>query len=137
MIKQVIVLRKDLNMRKGKMVAQGAHASMSAIFTCMEETLVDDYYIKYLEIDIIKDPNNALYKWLSGSFTKICVSVDSEAELLEIYNKAKFMDAIIPSSLIKDNGTTEFNGVPTYTAVAIGPADSAVIDKITGELKLL
>ena len=29
--KQVIVLRKDLNMRKGKMVAQGARASMRAI----------------------------------------------------------------------------------------------------------
>ena len=29
--KQTIVLRKDLNMRKGKMIAQGAHASMRAI----------------------------------------------------------------------------------------------------------
>ena len=31
-VKQVIVLRKDLNMRKGKMVAQGAHASMKVFF---------------------------------------------------------------------------------------------------------
>ena len=31
MIKQVIVMRRDLNMRKGKMVAQGAHASMAVL----------------------------------------------------------------------------------------------------------
>jgi len=130
MIKQVIVLRKDLNMRKGKMVAQGAHASMAAI-------LNEVYDIDKTDAELIIPMTEKMAEWLSGSFTKICVSVDSEDELLAIYNKAKFMDAIIPSSLIKDNGTTEFNGVPTYTAVAIGPADSAVIDKITGELKLL
>jgi PTH2 family peptidyl-tRNA hydrolase len=33
--KQVIIIRKDLNMRKGKMIAQGAHASMKAIFDLM------------------------------------------------------------------------------------------------------
>jgi len=31
-VKQVIVLRKDLQMRKGKMIAQGAHASMKVFF---------------------------------------------------------------------------------------------------------
>lgn len=33
--KQVIVMRKDLNMRKGKMVAQGAHASMAVLLDMM------------------------------------------------------------------------------------------------------
>lgn len=28
MLKQIIVMRNDLNMRKGKMIAQGAHASI-------------------------------------------------------------------------------------------------------------
>lgn len=29
MVKQVIIIRTDLNMRKGKMIAQGAHASVN------------------------------------------------------------------------------------------------------------
>lgn len=32
-VKQVIVMRKDLNMRKGKMIAQGAHASVDALLS--------------------------------------------------------------------------------------------------------
>ena len=73
--------------------------------------------------------------WLSGRFTKVVVRVDSEAELLEVYQKAK--DAGLPCSLIQDSGATEFHGVPTYTAVAIGPDEAEKIDAITGQLKLL
>jgi peptidyl-tRNA hydrolase len=32
MIKQMIVMRKDLNMRKGKMCAKATHASMAVLF---------------------------------------------------------------------------------------------------------
>jgi PTH2 family peptidyl-tRNA hydrolase len=69
------------------------------------------------------------------SFVKICVGCDSEAELLELHEKAKA--AGLPVGLIQDNGTTEFHGVPTYTCLAIGPAKSEEIDKITGHLTLL
>ena len=113
--KQVIVVRKDLNMRKGKMIAQSCHASL-------------DVVLKNLE-----DPN--VKEWLSGLFTKICVSVNSEQELLEIYKKAQ--NAEIIASLITDSGLTEFHGVPTKTCVALGPAPSDTIDEITGHLKLL
>ncbi|MCK4830553.1 aminoacyl-tRNA hydrolase [bacterium] len=116
--KQVIIIRKDLNMRKGKMVAQGAHASMAAMLT----------FKIFLHPLIIKN-------WLFGIFTKICVSVDSEEELLALYDKAE--EAGILCSLILDSGLTEFDGVPTHTAVAIGPAESSKIDEITGGLKLL
>jgi PTH2 family peptidyl-tRNA hydrolase len=61
--------------------------------------------------------------------------VDSHAELLEIFTKAKL--AGIPCILITDNGTTEFHGVPTDTCIAVGPWDATEIDKITGGLKLL
>ncbi len=118
--KQIIILRKDLNMRKGKMVAQGAHASMAVI---LEEQLKLHY------------PTPAIADWLSGSFTKICVSVDSEDELVQLYTEAKARN--IPCSLIKDSGFTEFNGVPTLTAVAIGPEYPEVIDPLTKHLKLL
>ena len=132
--KQVIVMRKDLNMRKGKMVAQGAHASMKAILDQMDSSYLKNQsgiVDKILEIK----PNTAMADWIKGSFAKICLSVDSEAELLEIYNKAK--EAGLISALIIDAGLTEFNGVPTKTCCAIGPAWSQEIDKITGNLKLL
>lgn len=131
MIKQVIVIRKDLNMRKGKMVAQGAHASMAAILDEMTR-MSDSMYLWYESQFDLESP---IAKWLEGSFTKICVSVDSEKELLDVYDTAN--DRGLICSLIKDLGKTEFNNVPTYTAVAVGPAESVDIDKITGKLKLL
>lgn len=116
--KQVIVLRKDLGMRKGKMVAQGAHASLGAI----------------LHEGKLKT-NDDVKAWLEGRFTKVCVSVNSEEELLEVYNKAKSLK--LNCSLIRDAGLTEFDGVPTLTAVAVGPGKPEVVDKVTGQLKLL
>lgn len=125
--KQVLVLRKDLGMRKGKMVAQGAHASMAAILL---EAVPGKGNTLCLNLD---DPN--LGPWLTGKFKKICVSVDSEAELDEIYARAK--KEKIPCSLIIDSGMTEFSGVPTKTAVAVGPAPDEIVNRVTSHLKLL
>jgi PTH2 family peptidyl-tRNA hydrolase len=124
-MKQVIVMRKDLNMRKGKMCSQAAHASLKAV------------------IENLEDPQ--VKEWLDGLFTKICVSVDSKEELLEIYDFASTLiyytkddeKRVVPCAIIEDSGLTEFNGVPTYTCCAIGPAEDTVIDQITGKLKLL
>jgi PTH2 family peptidyl-tRNA hydrolase len=123
--KQVIVLRKDLNMRKGKMVAQGAHASMRAILNLARRE--GDQLI--IPLDARNEP------WLCGRFKKICVSVNSERELLELHKQA--LDAHIITSLIQDAGLTEFGGVPTYTAVAIGPDLGEKVDQLTGHLALL
>ena len=130
---QVIVIRKDLSMRKGKMCAQASHASMKVILDSMviSPSLLPGIHEKTLFIQ----ENTALIDWLEGKFTKICVSVDSESELLDIYNKA--FNSKLPCSLIRDAGLTEFGGVPTLTCCAIGPAWSAEIDSITGHLKLL
>ena len=114
-LQQVIVMRKDLNMRKGKMVAQGAHASLSAILENQSDERVKT--------------------WLSGVFTKICVCVNSEEELLQVYEYARSAGHIC--SLIKDSGLTEFNGVPTLTCCAIGPATKEELHDHTGHLKLL
>lgn len=87
-LRQILVMRKDLNMRKGKLVAQGAHASMKA----------------YLE-----NPDHSRFKqWLSGKFTKIAVSVDSEQELFDVMQKAK--DKGLITTLVTDAGLTEFHG---------------------------
>jgi peptidyl-tRNA hydrolase, PTH2 family len=131
MVKQVIVMRKDLNMRKGKMVAQGAHASLGDILGMMSFTESDNKIIMTLEVE--KD--SPLDQWVKGGFTKICVSVSSESELFDIYDKAKELN--IPCALIRDAGLTEFNGVPTYTCCAVGPDDEETVDKVTGELPLL
>lgn len=132
-MKQVIILRKDLNMRKGKMVAQGAHASMKVFFDKMA------YYQDDLEsppaYHFYPDFSKMVYPWVEGTFTKAVVGVASEQELLDIYNKAK--EAKLLCSLIQDIGATEFHGVPTFTAVAVGPGNRDDIDKITGHLTLL
>jgi len=131
-IKMVIVMRKDLNMRKGKMIAMGCHASMKVLLDQMRFDYTNqDYVTRILSIN----PLSPLNLWLSGLFTKIVVYVNSEAELFKVYTiaVAKGMHC----SLIEDAGKTEFNGIPTYTCCAIGPDFEDKINEITGELPLL
>ena len=129
-IKQVIIFRKDLNMRKGKIAAQVAHASMAV-------------FLNRAHIDTPKDPSchndtaklvvgltPEMTAWVTGKFTKIVLSVDSLAELIELHDLAAA--ARLPHALITDSGLTEFHGVPTDTALAIGPAQSALIDALCG-----
>jgi peptidyl-tRNA hydrolase, PTH2 family len=123
--KQTIVLRKDLNMRKGKMVAQGAHASMRAILQLGHRE----------GGNFVVPLDERLEPWLLGRFKKICVSVNSEAELLQLHQQARTAGLI--TALIQDAGLTEFGGVPTYTALAVGPDTEDRVDRVTGSLPLL
>lgn len=130
--KQVIVMRKDLNMRKGKIAAQAAHASMAVLLGRMDKgfgTQTTEGWMLRME------PGSALAQWLNGAFTKICVYVNSEQELLDIVASAKAAGVI--NALITDNGLTEFNGVPTVTCCAVGPAYAHELEPITGHLPLL
>ena len=135
--KQVIVMRKDLGMRKGKMIAQGAHASLGAFLK--HTNFIRDS--KGIEYPIWARKGTPLYQWLEGPFVKICVGVNSKDELLnklhmvDTYNKNKGTN--IPYALITDAGRTEFHGEPTITCLGIGPYWSDVLDEITGDLKLL
>ena len=139
-VKQVIVIRKDLKMRKGKMCAQAAHASMKVI---LDEMIFEDVSVAwppsshpgFTELSMIIPKGGYLHEWLTGAFTKITVSVDSEEELFELKQKAE--DAGILCAMIMDAGKTEFHGEPTNTALAIGPEWASKLDKITGDLKLL
>ena len=124
-------------MRKGKMVAQGAHASLKAILDLGNvdygpEGLGGYHYINYT---FPLDADRALREWIEGQFTKICVSVNSEQELVDIIEKAK--NARLITSLITDSGLTEFDGVPTITCGAVGPAYPFELQSITGHLPLL
>ena len=124
-VKQVIVVRHDLKMRRGKQIAQGAHASMS--FICRR--LQDKGSVAF------DDFTEVQRAWLTGAFAKVCCRVDSEEELMEIHDKA--LEAGLEVHLITDSGKTEFHGEPTNTCLAIGPDEADKIDEITGHLQLL
>ena len=140
MIKQVIVMRKDLNMRKGKMIAQGSHASMKIFFDRMRQSVsypfsnIGDDATEIITYEL-ESVTPEMIEWIEGSFTKIVLSVNSLEELLAIKKEAE--KSGLPVALIEDNGLTEFKGVKTTTCIAIGPDDSEKIDKITKDLKLL
>lgn len=123
-IKQVIILRTDLNMRKGKMVAQGSHASSKYMCDKGEIRQLEDGEFFCFKLD-------AFWKaWLFGNFKKIVQGVNSEEHMHSIFYAVK--EAGLPVSLVTDSGLTEFSGIPTDTAIAIGPAPAEIIDKYTG-----
>ena len=146
--KQVIVVRHDLikghAVRRGEMMAQVAHASVGSLlkfFTITKsETLsgglLEPGQVSY-EYNLTFGPGTVLDDWLNGKFTKVVVSVPSETELLELYDRLCKSDKLIPFSLITDSGLTEFNGVPTNTCLGTGPYISEELDEFTGNLPLL
>lgn len=126
--KQVIVVRSDLKMQRGKEIAQGAHASMMFIGKRLyrEDPDFDKFSIILTAVEA---------QWLyNGRFTKIGLKVDSEAELDALYEKAKA--AGLEVHMVVDSGLTVFHGVPTKTCLAIGPDWPEKIDAVTGGLAL-
>ncbi len=128
-IKQVIVIRKDLKMRRGKEIAQGAHASSQWLINKLQEICDHDGY-KLYETGL----HDYEYWWINNGYKKVTLQVQNEQELLNTYIEAK--EANLTATLIQDEGLTEFGGIKTYTAIAIGPNDSDEIDKVTGNLEL-
>ncbi|WP_163193087.1 aminoacyl-tRNA hydrolase [Clostridium thermarum] len=138
--KQVIVMRKDLQMTKGKMIAQGSHASLGIILEMMEvANLINEEEDRSeagaYSLNLKVEENSAIDNWFKEGYKKVCVYVNSEDELLDIYNKAD--EKGLPVLMIEDAGVTMFKGIPTKTCLAIGPAWEEDIDEITGGLKLL
>jgi peptidyl-tRNA hydrolase, PTH2 family len=110
-LKQVIVVRSDLGMGKGKIAAQASHAAV----------LASD-----------KSPHKR--EWVLQGQKKSILKVDSEAGLFRILQQAK--DRGLPAALVEDAGHTQIEP-GTRTCVGVGPAPENEIDKVTGELKLL
>ena len=122
--KQTIVWRNDLQCRTGKKMAQGAHASLATIANIFREHCDEEGNVSAFKL------SRAEYLWWIGNFKKIVLRVDSEEQLLIIYEKAKELG--LPTELIIDSGLTEWEG-PTKTCISIGPTDAALIDQVTGE----
>lgn len=126
--KQVLVMKKfpkSRNMRTGKYVAQGAHAAMGSLFSI--GAISGENFVIPLSNPFVKE-------WVLGNFKKVAVYVETDQDLIDIYKQAMASD--LPCALIRDSGLTEFDGVPTLTAVGIGPGNEEEINKITGHLSL-
>ena len=111
--KQVILVRQDLKLPKGKLAAQVAHASVEAV---------------------LKSNSEMVKAWRAEGMAKIVLKVKDEKELVKFFQYAKDVKLVV--SLITDAGRTVI-APGTKTCVAIGPDEEDEIDKITGELSLL
>lgn len=111
--KQVILVREDLKLPKGKLAAQAAHASVDAV---------------------LKARSIAVRTWRSAGMKKIAVKVKDEAELYKYIQQAK--DASLTTSVITDAGKTVV-APGTVTCGAIGPNNEIEVDKITDKISLL
>ncbi len=118
--KQVIVIRTDIKMSKGKTAVQAAHAAVEAVLLIIDSGRVE--WLRWLR------------EWRRTGQKKVAVKVGSEQELVNIYQEALRLG--LPASLIADAGLTELPP-GTRTAVAVGPAPSQLVDRVTGRLKLL
>lgn len=126
--KQILVIRRDLKMPKGKAIAQACHGLQLALF---QNLLAKNDVTHQVTLQL----DAAVFAWLfEEDYTKICVSVNSEEELLALHHK--IAEAGIRCALVWDNGHTQFSGVKTLTALAIGPARSEVLDPFTKTLPL-
>ena len=127
-VKQVIVIRRDLRMRRGKEIAQGAHAATAWLVDKVLQTMGPNGSVDHAALS----PGERT--WLETSFRKVTVKVNSEEELMAVYQKALAAGLVV--HLVTDRGLTEFGGVPTRTCLAVGPDYDDLIDPVTGDLEL-
>ena len=111
--KQVILVRKDLKLPKGKMAAQAAHAAVQAVLNSKKK-----------KID----------EWKKQGQKKVVLNVKDEKELLLFQNMAKEVGLV--ASLITDAGKTVI-APGTKTCLGIGPDEETKINSITGKLKIV
>lgn len=114
-LKQVIIVRADLGMGKGKIAAQVGHACVLGAE------------------NVRKSKPEWFSKWWAGQ-AKIVLKVNSKTELEKIKCDAIAMG--LPWAEVTDAGHTQI-APGTFTCLSIGPAPEEQIDKITSQLKLL
>ncbi|MBN1159977.1 MAG: peptidyl-tRNA hydrolase [Candidatus Diapherotrites archaeon] len=113
--KQVVLIRNDLNMGKGKIAAQAGHA-----------------FVEAYKKTKMKNPD-AVDIWEKTGGEKVVLKVSSESELIKYYDRLKRK---FPTVLITDAGHTQIKS-GTKTCIGVGPVKESEIDPITSELKLL
>ena len=114
--KQVIAVRRDVEMGKGKVAVQVAHAAVSAAEEARKR------FTEWWEA------------WLREGQCKVAVRVDSLEEILQLERRSR--ELRLPFALITDRGLTQIDP-GTTTCLGIGPAPSSLVDTLTGNLSLL
>ena len=111
-MKQTIVARTDIGMGEGKLAAQVAHASLSAY----------------------EDASTRVRKrWKGEGQKKIVLKGSGESQLFELAEKARAEG--LPHAIIRDAGHTQLEP-GTVTALAVGPGDDEIVDRVTGDLSI-
>ena len=135
--KMMIVMRRDLKMRKGKIAAQAGHACIEAILMALhKEGRTGELEMGADGMCLKGEGREAtpLSDWFRYGCAKVCVYVDSEEALLAIADQAR--EKGILAAVITDAGMTEFHGVPTKTCLALEPLPTEIADELTGGLPL-
>ncbi|TNV75606.1 hypothetical protein FGO68_gene14250 [Halteria grandinella] len=123
-IKMVLVVREDLKMGKGKIGAQCGHATLGSFRAVERLAKESEFWKKVLQA----------YSWDMGMHKKICLKVNSEAELLDLQKKAKELK--VPQYVVADAGLTQIKE-GSLTVCGLGPAPSKMLAELTSHLKLL
>lgn len=137
--KQMIVMRRDLKMRKGKIAAQAGHACVEATLLALaREHRLEQVRVTpgggWIYLDDADTVDTPLSRWFDAGVAKVCVYVDGEDALLELAARGREAGFVV--ALIRDAGYTEFHGEPTFTCLAFEPLSPEQIDPITGNLPL-
>ena len=111
--KLVILVREDLNLPKGKLSAQVAHASVDCA---------------------LKSDRKIVDLWKKEGAKKIVLKVKDEKELFKYKRLAE--DSGLKTALISDAGHTVVEP-GTITCLGIGPELEEKIDKVSGKLKMM
>ncbi|AMD22648.1 HHL122Cp [Eremothecium sinecaudum] len=120
-VRMALVIRQDLPMTKGKIAAQCCHSAL-ATYRLMAENPERSSYNPEL-----------LSRWLHGGQAKITLKCPDKTVMDELYAKA--MAYNVNCYITHDAGRTQITS-GTATVLGLGPAPKAVLDEITGSLKL-
>ena len=126
-MKQYLIVRSDLNMRKGKIASQCCHASNAIIIDNIKQNKLK-WIIRLLAYPIFRKWifEGDLIKWLNGSFTKIVLGTHKTDESKKLFDRLYYLcqEYGYPCFLVEDMGLTEFHGVKNKTVLGIGPIDT-------------
>lgn len=120
-VRMALVIRQDLGMTKGKIAAQCCHAALACFRL------------------ISSDPSRTSYnpemthRWLARGQAKITLKCPDKETMDELFAKAIAFG--VNSYVVHDAGRTQI-AAGSATVLGLGPAPKAVLDQITGDLKL-
>jgi PTH2 family peptidyl-tRNA hydrolase len=124
-IKQVIVIRKDLKLRRGKLASLVAHAAMQFILDNNESDRNDELRVKLSQQEI---------HWLKDSFAKEVIGVDSQDALSNLVLKAE-LNGVNVYSIFDKSSNIKPDEHPQLLCAAFGPDEEDQISEIIGSLK--